>query len=121
MKWEAIIRLFYEWFDYEIARASIMVGDNEKCIQGINSDATMEGVRHARIRVSYMREKVISGDVIIKYVSGKTLAVDGLTKVVDMHGQSRLREYVLGNGRDNQVLNACIQNLADKDDNNEEE
>jgi hypothetical protein len=116
MKLEAIIRLFFEPFMFPLERKSIMFGDNQKCIEGINGNATMEGVRHALIRVSYMREKIESGDISLEFVAGKSLAVDGLTKVQDMIGQASLREYVMGNGEECMALRKVIEEGREEDD-----
>jgi hypothetical protein len=118
MKTEASVRLFFEAFEFFINRVSTMKGDNLKCIEGINSDATLEGVRHAQIRVSYMREKIMSGDIELIFVPGKSLAIDGLTKVQDQDGQASMREYVLGNGEECKRLRLLMgeHSIVEEDD-----
>jgi hypothetical protein len=48
---------------YEIDSVRVIIGDNEKGIQFIKSEAEGKGIRHAEKRFSYMREEMQLGDI----------------------------------------------------------
>jgi hypothetical protein len=81
---------------YKVDPIRIIVGDNEKAIQFIKGEAEGKGIRHALRRFSYMREEFSKGNIDLQWLSGKSLVVDAMTKVVDVEAFQRFRSDVLG-------------------------
>jgi hypothetical protein len=83
---------------YEIDSVRVIIGDNEKGIQFIKSEAEGKGIRHAEKRFSYMREEMQLGDIDLQWRSGETLVVDSLTKPKDITSFIKFRRDILGHG-----------------------
>jgi hypothetical protein len=81
---------------YPVDPVRVIIGDNEKAIQFIRGEAEGKGIRHALRRFSYMREEYAKGTIDLQWLSGKTLIVDAMTKVVDVESFERFRNDVLG-------------------------
>jgi hypothetical protein len=81
---------------YKVDPIRIIIGDNEKAIQFIKGEAEGKGIRHALRRFSYMREEFSKGNIDLQWLSGKSLVVDAMTKVVDVEAFQRFRSDVLG-------------------------
>jgi hypothetical protein len=81
---------------YKVDPVRVIIGDNEKAIQFIRGEAEGKGIRHALRRFSYMREEYTKGNIDLQWLSGKTLVVDAMTKVVDADSYRRFRGDVLG-------------------------
>ena len=55
--------------------------DNEAMIKFVQGAGTAKGVRHMELRMWYVRERYMSGGVVLDYMSGITIPTDKLTKL----------------------------------------
>jgi hypothetical protein len=69
---------------YKVDPIRIIIGDNEKAIQFIRGEAEGKAIRHALRRFSFMREEFSKGNIDLLWLSGKSLVVYAMTKVVDV-------------------------------------
>jgi hypothetical protein len=83
---------------YQVDPVRRMIGDNEKAIDFINGEAEGNGLRHAEKRFSYIRQEVLTGKVILQWVAGSTLIIDGMTKPITESDFRRYRSNILGHG-----------------------
>jgi hypothetical protein len=70
--------------------------DNEKAVEFLKGEAEGKGVRHATLRLWYLREEVMKGDLEFNWESGLTIAADPMTKPQDAIGQANYRRDVQG-------------------------
>jgi hypothetical protein len=74
----------------------IIYGDNEKAIEFVKREVETKNIRHANLRLWYMRVELANGGVLYEWKSGKLLEVNALTKPVKVDEQTRLRWSILG-------------------------
>jgi hypothetical protein len=78
--------------------------DNEKAVEWIRGEAEGSGMKHAEMKFHYMQDEYQKGGISVKWVSGKSIVCDAMTKVVprrvhlafrhDIQGLGLLSDYV---------------------------
>jgi hypothetical protein len=58
----------------------LLIGDNEKGVDFLNSDVSGEGIKHAELRFHYIREEIAKGGVEAVWRKGTTNSADCATK-----------------------------------------
>jgi hypothetical protein len=71
-------------------------GDNEKAIQFVKREVEGKNLRHANLRLWYLRSELQKMQVEYLWISGKKLDVNAMTKPVQKSEMARLRWKVLG-------------------------
>jgi hypothetical protein len=61
-------------------KPSMMYNDNEPALKFINRDGGAKGARHMQMRLWYVRLELMKGDINAKFIAGKELIADKLTK-----------------------------------------
>jgi hypothetical protein len=74
----------------------IIWGDNEKAIQFVKREVEGKNLRHANLRLWYIRSEVQKMQVEYLWISGKKLDVNAMTKPVQRSEIARLRWKVQG-------------------------
>ena len=82
----------------------VIYGDNEKCIQFVKREVEGKNVRHANLRLWYLRQELSKQGVHYEWMSGPTLDVNAMTKPVKKDEIARLRWNVLGHALLGQVM-----------------
>ena len=95
-KESAKIRNYAEELEIEVDPVRIIYSGNEKAVEFINGDAEGKGVRHAMLRLMYLREECGKGDLLLLWQSGETIVVDGMTKPMDKVSTAVFRHDVQG-------------------------
>jgi hypothetical protein len=74
----------------------IIYGDNEKCIQFVKREVEGKNVRHANLRLWYIRQELSRAGVQYEWMPGAKLDVNAMTKPVKTDELNRLRWNILG-------------------------
>jgi hypothetical protein len=74
----------------------IIYGDNEKAITFIRSETEGKNVRHADLRLWYLREEIRLNRIDYQYYKGTKLNVNAMTKVVNEAEQARFTWDIMG-------------------------
>jgi hypothetical protein len=74
----------------------VIYGDNEKCIEFVKRQVEGKNVRHANLRLWYLRQELGRAKVRYEWMSGLKLDVNAMTKPVSKDEMNRLRWNVLG-------------------------
>ena len=74
----------------------VIWGDNEKAIQFVKGEVEAKNLRHANLRLWYMRKELATAQIEYKWISGKKLDVNGITKAVGIDEVCRMRWCILG-------------------------
>jgi hypothetical protein len=85
-----------EEMEFKLNPTRVMRNDNEKAVEFLRGEAEGKGVRHATLRLWYLREEIMKGDLDFTWESGETIAVDPMTKPQDANSQERFRRDVQG-------------------------
>ncbi len=70
--------------------------DNLAMVKFVQGEGVAKGIRHVELRMYYLREKYLEGNVILHYMEGKNLPVDQLTKIGSYNQFYKFREEVMG-------------------------
>ena len=65
-----------------------MYGDNEAMVDFVRGDAQGKGMKHASLRLWYIRQQIERG-YELNWMSGKTIPVNPMTKAVHQDEQER--------------------------------
>jgi hypothetical protein len=96
----------------------VIYGDNEKAIEFIKREVESKNIRHANLRLWYMRQELERGGVKYEWKSGKLLEVNAMTKPVGVDELTRLRWSVLGHsllGRPEPIVKTVSKPSSDVD------
>ena len=74
-------------FAHEINKTTIF-GDNLAVVDFLHGRGNPKGVRHMQLRMWYLREKILSGEMDIDHLAGTLIVADRLTKVSDNLGHN---------------------------------
>lgn len=74
----------------------VIYGDNEKCIQFCKREVEGKNVRHAELRLWYIRQELQQQGVLYEWMPGNKLDVNAMTKPVGIEELTRMRWNVLG-------------------------
>ena len=74
----------------------ILRTDNEALKDFVNGDRVAKGVRCMELRMWYAQEQVKMGNVIVRYMDGKNIPTDKLTKLTNVRDFEAFRDYVMG-------------------------
>ena len=75
-----------------------LYNDNLALIKFINGEGTAKGIRHVELRMYYVREKYLEGNIALQYMSGETLPVDQMTKIGSKAKFLNFRDKIMGLG-----------------------
>ena len=70
--------------------------DNMAMVKFVQGEGVAKGIRHVELRMYYLREKYLEGNVVLHYMEGKNLPVDQMTKIGSHNQFYKFREDVLG-------------------------
>jgi hypothetical protein len=87
-------------------------GDNEKAIEFTKRQVESKNIRHANLRLWYLRQEMERGCVEYEWMSGKLLDVNAMTKPVGVDEITRLRWRVLGHqliGRPEPIIKTTLK------------
>ena len=74
-------------FAHDINQTTIF-GDNLAVVDFLHGRGNPKGVRHMQLRMWYLREKILSGEMDIDHLAGTLIVADRLTKVSDNLGHN---------------------------------
>jgi hypothetical protein len=98
----------------------MIYGDNEKAIEFVKREVETKNLRHANLRLWYMREEMHRKKVQYIWMSGPLLDVNAMTKPVSVDELCRLRWSVLGHsllGRPKPLVRLIKRRVAIDEDN----
>jgi hypothetical protein len=75
---------------------TMLYNDNLAMINFIKGEGTAKGIRHVQLRMFYVREKYLEGNITLDYLEGNNLPVDQLTKIGTSDQFYKFRRDVLG-------------------------
>jgi hypothetical protein len=75
---------------------TVIYEDNQGCIALSENPVMHKRTKHIDVRHHFIRERVESGDIALKYVATKDQLADLLTKALKRDVFQRLREIVMG-------------------------
>jgi hypothetical protein len=81
----------------EYPQERTVFSDNEAMVNFVKGDAQGKGVKHAMLRLFYVREQVDRG-IELQWVSGKTILANPMTKAVGIEEHLRSAHDVQGLG-----------------------
>ncbi len=70
--------------------------DNRAMLEFIQGNSDAKAVRHMALRMWYVREKILKGDVLSEFLSGKRMPADKMTKVGDRAGFNEHVVQIMG-------------------------
>ena len=83
-------------FGFPQRGATIIYEDNQGCIALSENPVMHKRTKHIDVRHYFIRERVESGDIALKYVATKNQLADLLTKPLQRDAFQRLRDVVMG-------------------------
>ena len=89
--------------------------DNEAMINFVNGEGQGRGMKHATLRLWYMRQQVDRG-YTLEWLSGKVILANPMTKAVDRKEQFLHKQEVLG-----QLLLPIVEEMQEGEDGEDEE
>ena len=94
---EAIhLRLLMRDLGFEQKGATVIYEDNQGCIALSENPMFHKRTKHIDIRYHFIRERVASGEVVLKYVATEHQLADLLTKALPKPRVLALRKPILG-------------------------
>jgi len=89
-------RSFLTELGYQPSAPTILYEDNQSTICMINNDSNSQRTKHIDVRYNYVREKVATGDIQMKYCPTEDMISDILTKPLAPKQFLHLRPRLLG-------------------------
>jgi hypothetical protein len=93
------LRQLFSDLGFEQREPTTIYEDNQGCIALTENPVMHKRTKHIDIRHHFVRERVESGDIVLKYVATQDQLADMLTKPLKRHEMERLRSVVMGHNK----------------------
>ena len=78
-----------------VSVTTTILSDNEAMVNFVNGKGQAKGIKHALLRLWYLREQIAKG-VSLLWVKGDTIVANAMTKAVHRHEHEKYRQDVQG-------------------------
>ena len=93
------LRQLFSDLGFEQREPTTIYEDNQGCIALTENPVMHKRTKHIDIRHHFIRERVESGDIVLKYMATQHQLADMLTKPLKRHEMERLRSVVMGHNK----------------------
>jgi hypothetical protein len=96
MKSFARINNILEELGLKTGSSATLFSDNKAMIEFVHGNSAAKGCRHMELRLWYTREQYQKGNAVLRYMEGKAIPADKLTKLGNIEEHKRFTSDILG-------------------------
>jgi hypothetical protein len=91
-----LMNILQEMNIIDFGNIATLYNDNQAMIKFVQGEGLAKGVRHVELRMFYVREKYMEGNILLRYMRSQELPADQMTKLGSKQSFIEFRHNILG-------------------------